>query len=163
MLHNVHASSLIINICSILLVAWIMKAIHSGRSSLLVLAIVFKCYPCSATSLVSYICNTLVTCVVCTCCALPCAWWEKQMYCSSLTLFFLSAVRASVLRHQAWPAAPPDDQGMAAGPAQAAHLSPWGTAELWITTQTQTGLWQRAHQGCHDNWSLDIHWRGQHR
>lgn len=75
----------------------------------------------------------------------------------------LFAVRASVLRHQAWPAATPNDQGVAAGSPQAAHLSPWGFAELWIAAKTQTGLRQRAHQGGHDDWSLDLHWRGQHR
>lgn len=79
---------------------------------------------------------------------------------SSAPLF---VVRASVLWHQAWPAATPDDQGVAAGPPQAAHLSPRWSAELWIAAKTQTGLRQRAYQGGHDDWSLDLHWRGQHR
>lgn len=68
-------------------------------------------------------------------------------------------VRASVLRHQAGPAAPPDDQGVAAGSAQAAHFSARGSAELWITAQAQAGLWQRAHQSCHDDRGLDLHRR----
>ena len=88
---------------------------------------------------------------------------DVLLYCTSLTPVLLFAVRASVLWHQAWPAAPPNDQGVAAGSAQAAHLSPRGPAELWITAKTQAGLWQRAHQGCNDNGSLDLHWRGQYR
>lgn len=91
-----------------------------------------------------------------------CAWgWYRCA--PPLTYAPLFSVRASVLWHKAWPAAPPDDQGVAAGSAQAAHLGPRRPAELWITAQAQTGLWQRAHQSCHDDRSLDLHRRGQHR
>lgn len=91
-----------------------------------------------------------------------CAWgW--YICAPPLTHAPLFSVRASVLWHKAWPAAPPDDQGVAAGSAQAAHLGPWRPAELRITAQAQTGLWQRAHQSCHDDRSLDLHGRGQHR
>lgn len=51
----------------------------------------------------------------------------KKTLMTSTSLF---VVCACVLRHQTRPAVTPNDQGVAAGSPQAAHLSPRGSAEL---------------------------------
>lgn len=100
---------------------------------------------------------------VCACFGAACQALAPSASGMLVTCAPLFVVRASVVRHQAWPAATPDDQGVAAGPPQAADLGPRWPAELWIAAKAQTGLRQRAYQGSHDDWSLDLHWRGQHR
>lgn len=51
----------------------------------------------------------------------------KKTLMTSASLF---VVCACVLRHQTRPAVTPNDQGVAAGSPQTAHLSPRGSAEL---------------------------------
>lgn len=155
MFHNAWSSAIIANIWFDAVTAWsgdqaALHRVFNGFSSNLTLyfsmcgnACLYMCYAAPVSIFMS--------------------WANARGSCGRSHVPLSLPVRASVLRHQAGPAAPPDDEGVAAGSAQAAHFSARGSAELWITAQAQAGLWQRAHQSCHDDRGLDLHWRGQHR